>query len=157
MKEAIGGAFLFNIVIAFILLFTGIMTVTINRTKAFNVKENIVASIEDAGGIAYEGRFLPEELIDIMAQSSYRAVGDCSIIGDDYTGYDRNGLLSSSESSICIKQVNDHENSLGSGKDSLTCYYSIALFYRLEFPMLRELFQFSIIGETKLVSGACGT
>ena len=51
MKEAIGGTWLFQIVIAFILLFTGFMCLTINRSKAFNVKDQIIQSIQSYNGI----------------------------------------------------------------------------------------------------------
>ena len=46
MREAIGGTWLFQIVIVFILLFTGFMCLTINRSKAFNVKDQIIQTIQ---------------------------------------------------------------------------------------------------------------
>ena len=42
MREAIGGNWLFNIVIFFVILFTGYLCLSINHTKAFNVKDDIV-------------------------------------------------------------------------------------------------------------------
>ena len=46
MKEAMGGVPLFEIVVVFILLFTGIMCLTINHSKAFAVKDEIINIIE---------------------------------------------------------------------------------------------------------------
>ena len=46
MKEAIGGVSLFQIVILFLLLFTGVMCLTINHSKAFGVKDEIINIIE---------------------------------------------------------------------------------------------------------------
>ena len=41
MKESIGGTALFQITIVFLLLFTGVMCITINHSKAFAVKDEI--------------------------------------------------------------------------------------------------------------------
>ena len=49
MKEAIGGVSLFQIVVVFILIFTGIMCLTINHSKAFGVKDEIVTILENDG------------------------------------------------------------------------------------------------------------
>ena len=46
MKEAIGGVSLFQIVILFLLLFTGVMCLTINHSKAFGVKDEIINILE---------------------------------------------------------------------------------------------------------------
>ncbi len=108
MKEAIGGTFLFNIVILFILLFTGIMTVTINRSKAFAVKDDIVGVIEKNNGEISSLDGIHDEIVEAMTNDSYRAVGTCP---DGYTGYNREGVLSggisnaSEGSSICIQMI----------------------------------------------------
>ena len=49
MREAIGGSWLFNIVIFFVILFTGYMCLSINHTKAFNVKDDIVKYQNEKG------------------------------------------------------------------------------------------------------------
>ena len=46
MKEAMGGISIFQIVIVFLLLFTGVMCMTINHSKAFGVKDEIINIIE---------------------------------------------------------------------------------------------------------------
>ena len=50
MRESIGGAWLFGIVIVFIFFFSGFLAYSISYTKAFNVKNNIISFIEE-----YEG------------------------------------------------------------------------------------------------------
>ena len=42
MKEAFGGFSLFNIVIVFVLLFAGYISMSINYSKAYNVKNEIL-------------------------------------------------------------------------------------------------------------------
>ena len=46
MREAIGGTWLFNLVIFFVLLFAGYMCLSINYSKAFGVKDKIINELE---------------------------------------------------------------------------------------------------------------
>ena len=41
MREAIGGTWLFGLVITFIVFFASFLAISINYSKAFNVKKNI--------------------------------------------------------------------------------------------------------------------
>ena len=50
MREAIGGTWLFGLVITFIVFFASFLAISINYSKAFNVKNNIVDLISK-----YEG------------------------------------------------------------------------------------------------------
>ena len=45
MKESVGVLSLTNIVILFILLFTGYLCITLNQTKAVNVKNQIISMV----------------------------------------------------------------------------------------------------------------
>ena len=47
MREAIGGTWLFGLVITFIVFFASFLAVSINYSKAFNVKNNIVDIISN--------------------------------------------------------------------------------------------------------------
>lgn len=51
MRESIGGAWLFGIVITFIFMFSGFLAYSISYTKAFNVKNEVVNIIEQATGL----------------------------------------------------------------------------------------------------------
>ena len=50
MREAIGGTWLFGLVITFIVFFASFLAISVNYSKAFNVKNNIVDMISK-----YEG------------------------------------------------------------------------------------------------------
>ena len=50
MRESIGGAWLFGIVIIFIFFFSAFLAYSISYTKAFNVKNNIISFIEQNEG-----------------------------------------------------------------------------------------------------------
>ncbi len=155
MKEGIGGVFLFNIVILFILLFTGIMTLTINRSKAYSVKDEIIAEIERKDGISLSGGSLPIEIVDAMQNASYRAEGQCS--SDNFSSYDRDGNLSgtignSGMGSICIEKIPVSESEFAGEK---ACYYSVELFYKIDIPLIENALTFRVSGETKVLYANC--
>lgn len=152
MKEAYGGTFLFNIVILFLLLFTGIMCLTINRSKAFAVKDSIITAIEEAEGIDLTGTkdegIEVKDIADILNSHGYRTKGSCL---DKYQGYSYDGerTLSSENPSFCIKQVDKTKNDGFNNSDGEAgYYYSVMVFYNLDLPILKSFFNFSITGET---------
>lgn len=51
MRESIGGAWIFQLVIIFILLFTGFLCVAINYNKAFKVKNEVIDYVEREEGL----------------------------------------------------------------------------------------------------------
>ena len=54
MREAIGGTWLFTIVIVFIVLFSSYLAISVNYSKAFKVKNGIVDLIEQNEGLSSE-------------------------------------------------------------------------------------------------------
>ena len=152
MRDSISGVFLFQIVILFILVFAGIMSLTMNRSKAFAVKNELINIIEKNKGVDIRKSTLPQEMVDGMTNEAYRTVGKCP---PEYEGFDREGRKNNSSSSVCIKIVS-HFSDLGlpsthfSTEDrEKSCHFQIIVFYRLDFPALREVFNFSLVGDTK--------
>ncbi len=150
MREAIGGTWIFQIVIFFILLFTGYMCLSINHSKAFNVKNEIIKTIEREEGIdlnAPESDAAIQKIVSYLQSTSYRTTGSCP---SGYTGYDREGHLSSRSSSFCIKKQTARE----SGELPPMSYYSIVVFYQLDLPIFRSVFSFRVTGDTKILTPA---
>ena len=92
MKEAIGGISLFQIVIVFLLLFTAIMCLTINHSKAFAVKDEIINIIEthsfSSSGRNYElSQNIIDEIVEKLNESGYRITGNCP--SGSWIGYNR--------------------------------------------------------------------
>lgn len=157
MKDAISGVLLFQIVILFILLFTGIMSLTINRSKAFAVKNDVINIIEKNEGTNLSDISLSDDLVKAMTDDAYRTVGKCS--NDDYVGYDREGKRDNVHPSICIKKiVVSNDSNLSSdmfidAENEKGCYYQVLVFYKLDFPLINQIFNFSLLGETKVLYG----
>jgi hypothetical protein len=174
MKEAIGGTSLFMIVVAFILLFTGIMSVTINHAKAFAVKDDIIQYIENKNGDIYNNSDesnLSDDFVSILSNDAYWATSMCDNSNDEqnnssFVGYARNGTLldSGQQASICLKKTQTDQSTyldstIGEGKyikddTSRGCYFEVQVFYKLDIPILRTIFNFNVKGQTKTLYGS---
>ena len=164
MKESIGGTQLFIIVISLILIFSGIMALTINHSNAFSIKDQIVTILEKNGGfdtsqelVGGSGYTPLEEIKDLLQETSYRQTGKCPT-PDSENGYlevgeyQRDGTKTSGNnlSSFCIVKMSG--NKTGAGSDSGVAqvyYYKIIVFYHLDLPVIKNIFNFRAVGETK--------
>lgn len=148
MREAIGGTWLFQIVIIFVLLFTGFMCLTINHSKAFNVKNTIIKAIEREEGADLNNPSQDPAILKIVAylrEASYRTTGNCP---NGYIGYNRDGLIDSRNSAFCIqKTVAKSSNDLPD-----MSYYRVVVFYQLDLPIFNEVFNFTVTGDTRLIN-----
>jgi len=172
MKEALGGVSIFQIVIIFIILFAGIMCLTINESKAFGVKDEIITIIQNQKfgvGISPLNNEINNSTASKISQHlnevGYRTTGTCP--SNEWKGYDRNGHVVTNNASYCIK-VNDVSNSFyldlvekcKNNKCSVTTndypkmvYYDVVLFYQLDIPVLNDVMNFKIYGSTKVMFG----
>lgn len=162
MKESMSVTTIFQIVLLFILLFTAIMALTINNSNAFGVKDTIISAIEESNGYFKDGDNLNEDVVDAIIETSYRTRGKCD---DDYTGYDRNGQVlgeGASNAAVCIKEVNVTESiddnldklsngTVATGTDLVGTYYQVKVFYQLDLPVVKQVYNFSTKGETRII------
>lgn len=156
MREAIGGISLFQIVIVFVLLFTGVMALTINHSRAFGVKDEIINIIETSTSSNLTDETL-KEIGDHLRDAGYRVTGSCD---KDWVGYDLDGK-ESTKAAFCIKNVNVTSANFEAAKErcSGSCdaieenlkqvYYKVAVFYQLDIPVLNKLMNFKMYGSTK--------
>ena len=181
MREAIGGTWLFQIVILFILLFTGYMCLSINYTRGFDVKDKIINEIERYGGFKQSNSddYALGNIVEYMKKVGYRATGKCGKQFDGGVGCTRDGKCdditdyNNNNYAFCIKEVkynNLGENlnefykdatvansispklygdSVTSGEFYYLSYYNVKVFYKLDLPVLSQVFNFSIDGDTK--------
>jgi hypothetical protein len=165
MRESIGGTMLFIIVISFILLFTGIMSLTINHSKAFAVKDDIVQFINNNEGDIFNGGEdqLGSDILDIIEHDSYWTSGTCE---ENFQGYNREGTFDE-KASICLKKTDasqstylDQSAIAGKYKQEDAqrgCYYEVQVFYKLDIPVMNQIFNFKVKGQSKIIYGKnCG-
>ncbi len=148
MKESIGGVSLFNIVIVFVLLFTGYISLSLNYSKAYNVKNEIVNIIKNQGGICTDENQeicynFKEQIQDYFGEVSYHSHGNCE---DGWYGFKRDGSLASNgkDAAFCVKAIRVSANS----ELPNALYYQVKLFYQLDLPIFNSLFNFTVLGET---------
>ena len=160
MREAIGGTWLFQIVIVFILLFTGFMCLSINRSKAFRVKNQIIETIESYNGIdlnkEYEegGTGAIVDIVSYIKDNSYRTVGVSP--GNEYKCFNRDGKSTNTNPVFCIEAVSASDKSgISDDYKELTnmVYYRVVVFYQLDLPVFHDLFNFRVVGATKTLYG----
>lgn len=166
MKEALSVTTIFQIVILFILLFTAIMALTINNSNAFGMKDEIISYIEANNGdyLNEDKSGLNEEIVEKLANASYRTTGKCED-DKDTKGYSRTGeeLTSNENASICIKTIEATdevdsflEETLGEGMVATDdfvkgTYYQITVFFQLDLPVVKQIYNFQSKGETKII------
>jgi len=159
MREAIGGNWLFNIVIFFVILFTGYLCLSINHTKAFNVKDDIVKIIERKDGFdslnnvsSENDKAIINNIVASLQEFGYRTTSACpsSSGGSVWYGFDRDGKRdhSNNNSAFCIREID-----VTQGREDLadTVYYQVVVFYQLDLPIINNIFRFNIKGDTKLL------
>ncbi len=169
MRESMAGISIFQLVVLFILLFTGIMCLTINHAKAFGVKDEILNIIEETDVSKLRNYYelddsVLKDIAETLSDAGYRTSGDCP--DGNWLGYDRNGEATSGKASFCIRATNvtdSYNSDLQKTCQSNDCvaieggfppmvYYDLALFYQLDVPLITE-FNFRIYGSSKTLYG----
>lgn len=148
MRESIGGTWLLGFVVLFIVLFSGYLAVSINYTKAFKVKNQIINLIEQNEGFRTSAYGNIESVsIDQLANSDrtedqiYHYIKDvgyasaniesskCDRYGTYYTG------------GYCIRKICTANG----------VYYKVTSFIKFELPLIWTSFTIPINGETKMI------
>ena len=143
MRESIGGTWLFQIVIVFVLLFAGYICLSINHSKAFAIKNDIILELQRNGEYNSTAQKNVESL---LKKAGYRTSGKCE---SGYTGYDRNGVKlynsNSNNAVFCLKQVKITDTY---PEYPVSYYYKIKVFYQLDLPVLNQVMSFTVTGDT---------
>lgn len=155
MKESIGGVSLFTIVIVFIILFTGYISLSISHSKAFNVKNEIVNIIRNQGGVC-TGTIanntnncynFTEQITDFFKEVNYHGSGTCD---DGAIGFTKDGDLAGigDRAAFCVEGVAANSEI---SQFNHAVYYKIKVFWQLDLPIFNSLFNFAVEGETAVV------
>ena len=146
MREAIGGTWITSLIIVFIFVFTAFLALSINYSKAFRVKNEVLSFIEKGEGITNETIKLTN---NYLRNTGYSYVGKCE------TGYygvsinnNTNGIyeeaISNKEYNYCIKKVKSTAINFPDRS-----YYEVKLFFKFNLPVVGDIFLFKVEGQTK--------
>ncbi len=144
MKEAIGGSWITTIVIAFIILFASFMSLSINWSKTYKVKDEIILAIERNNGVNEDSL---EQISKYMADLGYRSIG--SGCPQNYVGFTYDGRKTYSNPSYCLKA--NMVGATATGHKSFTAYYSIIVFFRLDIPLVRSIVKLDLEANTGVI------
>ena len=149
MRESIGGAWLIGLVITFMLIFVAYLTVMINYSTAFKTKNEVVNIIEKYEGIS-KNTSLPI-INNYLANSGYNAQGKCSCVDDNDNSHCY-GVSSLETTSTTISKASKNNKYYYcvefTVSDNNTGYYNIELFLKFDLPVLGQIGNFKVKGET---------
>ena len=139
MRESIGGAWIFSIVITFIVLFSSYLAISINYSKAFKVKNSIVNMIEQNEGID------TDKIEAYLNAAGYYSYGVCPRNEDGREWHAESANTSSTKYRYCWSTTSSEAGGLKKN------YYQIIVFFKVDLPVIGDLLTFRITGETKAV------
>lgn len=147
MRDAIGGVFTIQIILVFLIIINAYLAFSVNYTKAFRIKNNIIAILEQQEGFTTDGvNSAAGKIEKIMTDTGYNVekgvIDRCGSKNDGYVSVYNNA------GGYCLKL---NMNSDGSGG-----YYSVKTYISINIPILNNLLPifsdvFAIKGETKTI------
>lgn len=157
MRESIGATSIFALCITFIMLFTAYLAISVNYSKAFRIKSNIVSMIEENSGMAG----LTEDIEKYIVSQAYTASGKCPK-SEDLTDNNSDTVgnwgsatqinytnPSSDTSNVCIYRLEIKTNN--DDIDANKVYYKVVTFFKFDLPIIGNITTFKIAGDTKLL------
>ena len=152
MRHTISGSWIFLLVILFTLIFSAYIALTINYSKSFKVKNEVLSLIERNEGFTENGVML---INNYLSQSGYKTVGSCHIQSESIVygakTIDPNATIATvfevaepgKQYYYCFtKYTNYHSYFQTRG------YYKINLFFHFDIPVLGDLHTFDVEGQT---------
>ncbi len=146
MRESIGSTWLLGLVVAFILIFASFLSLSLNYSKSFKLKNEILSIIEK-----YEG--VQETSINIinnyLTYNSYNTVHTCKT-GEYGVSSLNSPELKYVESNdktrylYCIKKQKSQSSSANANQFK----YEVKLFFNFKLPVIGDLLTFDIKGST---------
>lgn len=148
MREAIGGTWLLGFVVLFIVLFSAYLAISINYTKAFRVKNQIINTIEENEGFTTSVEELSGKTLDDLKDSTKteeKVYYYLKSIGYATTQIDENKCPNGSndmrQGGYCVHKVCTPQGA----------YYKVTSFIKIELPFIWKSFVIPINGETKVL------
>lgn len=143
MRDSLGGSVVIVIIVVFIVIALGYMAFNVNYTKAFRMKNKIIAVYEDYNGDC-SSRDCKDTIIEYASTIGYPRARDLKC-PDGYTV--------NSDHLYCVKKVCARKATGETLNDTkIKCYYKIITKINMEIPVIKNIFDyryFYITGDTK--------
>lgn len=164
MRQAYGGAWIYGIMITFILIFVAYITTSIRYSQVFTAKTHIINIIEQYQGLNSKSLAKINRQLEI---DNYKTTGKCTtkdnikstVLGNnisygegDYVGVrDGQGTLNGTDFyQYCVYRSVAYKNTNTNNVDDY--YYMVVTFLNFEFPVLGNIYTLRISGETHAIN-----
>lgn len=140
MREALGNAFVMNIVIVIVVILIGVVVSSLAYTKAYKVKNMIISSIEENDGWNENTRSeVDDNLRTIGYKLNRNGVQNCV----DPTGTDPASRCTlsaiGSDYHYCVYTCNTNKGN----------YYRVTSYMYFDIPVIGNMLEFPVNGESK--------
>ncbi len=139
MRESIGTTWTFGLVLTFILLFSAFLSLAINYSRVFKVKNETLSILEKYEGYTQTSR---EIINKYLKYSGYNGTGSCP------TGYTGESSLDNTGKTMPKSNNNKYAYCIKKNENQ----YDIILFFNFNLPIFGQLGGFNIAGQTKQIN-----
>ena len=143
MREVSGSTWVLQIMLIFILIFACFLTLVINYSKAYRVKNEMLSIIEKYEGVTPESVNI---INNYLSAQGYKTVSKCPEDWHAVKNYDS-----------VPENVENGENYLYCFKEESVngkIYYNVTVFYKFSLPFLGDFMTFKVNGRTETFLGS---
>lgn len=147
MREAIGGTWLTQLIILFMLIFVAFLALSLNYTKAFKVKNEVMTIIEKREGLTSGPDGSIEIINNYLKANNYRVTRACekgSYGITDLNRYSAELVTGNAQKYYyCVSKIKspstNHEGKV---------FYKVNISFYFNLPVLGDIFKFDVNGST---------
>lgn len=142
MREALGNAFIMNIVITIVVIIIGVVVSSLAYTKAYKVKNMIISTIESHNGFDADARSeIDSTLLTMGYKVNKNGVQTCKLGSNDESGASNTceALTTSGSYRYCVYKCSTTKGT----------YYRATSYMYFDLPIIGGMLEFPVYGETK--------
>ncbi len=148
MRDAIGGVFSLQIILAFVLLISGYMAYSVNYTRAFRVKNKIVNIIEEQEGYTTDAEDqIAKYITDMRYTVPVQTVNSLKAKNENWNCRETKGYCILEKTAVKKEDTPDDSYALK--------YYEVVTFVNIDIPVLNKFLPLSnllqVKGETRSI------
>ena len=146
MREAIGSTWVMQLVIIFMLIFVAFLSLTINYTKAFKIKNEFISVIEKYEGLGSEENGSIAIFNNYLRYHNYTAMGHCEENEYGIKDLDTHMLEEVDKNQkyfYCVRKKNT-----ATVKNKERAKYEVKIFFNFNLPVIGDIFTFAVNGTT---------
>lgn len=147
MREAIGGTWVMQLVIVFMLIFVAFLALSLNYSKAFQIKNDMLTMIEKNEGMTTGSDGSIALINNYLSSNGYHVTKPCPEgsygVADLGKATIEKVTNTSKKYYYCVQKVKSPSTN---HKDKV--YYKVNIFFYFNLPVIGDIFKFTINGTT---------